>query len=828
MKRVFISHSSKDKEFYVRPLVNRLLKSIGKDKIVYDELTFESGAKSIEEIRLSMEDTDLFVLLISSNSLSSEWVQQEIKWAKELDDTFITEQRILPVIIEPGIRYDDKRIPEWLRNYNLKTVLSSAKLSRIILSRINQISWQHSKFIKEKNNLFVGRNQEMELFENRLNDFYIEKTNFIIASGMSTVGRRTFLQKALKKTGILRNTYSSPIITLDGHQSIEDFIKELSDLLDRKSEIFDLMKTSLDEKVSIAYRLLYELNNEIDDKLLIDDQGAIVTHTGELAEWFKLLVDEFNKSDYKDVSTCIVSRYKPHSIFKLKSIFHISIDVLNSKDINKLLFQYSKLNDLILDKSELADISQQFSGFPEEIFYAIDIIKEHSKQYFYSNTHLITEFSDNKIQTIIAEFGYSDDDHKVLKLISKLNVVSYESLYSLLNFADLSYKIQDFERYIRHGIVKNIGMDKEYLTLNSAARNYYERQIHLDDGLKHVISKFVDSIDINDPETDLFDEAFVLQEKIISGLPISQDRMIPSYYLKTMKILYDGRKNRQVVQIADTILDSSEVLDSYIRDEIRFFLCSSLARLKDKRFLEEVFGISGYKHNFLYGFYYRQIGKYEKAIEKFNQVLEEIPTYSQAKRELVLLYNKVGEYEKAYSMAKDNYESNRNNPYHIHAYFQNVLYQHDDKLPMIDKKKILNILIEDFSKIESPNARNMYLISKAKYMMEIDQNYSAVDEILAKMRAEFPKDNTYLLLFQVDFFEKTKNLEGLNDVLANMRHVGFDKTNSNYYNDYLKCQIFISALNGNNIEWRNILNKLTISEGAKSNISERATNITRN
>lgn len=145
MKRVFISHSSEDKDFYVKPLVNRLIKTIGKDKIIYDNLTFETGAKSIKEIRDLMDNTDLFVLLISKNSLSSEWVQQEIHWARELEDKYFQEQRILPVIIDQDIDYKDERIPEWLTQYNLK-VISSTKLSRIIFSRINQISWTNSAF----------------------------------------------------------------------------------------------------------------------------------------------------------------------------------------------------------------------------------------------------------------------------------------------------------------------------------------------------------------------------------------------------------------------------------------------------------------------------------------------------------------------------------------------------------------------------------------------------------------------------------------------------------------------------------------------------------
>ena len=228
MKKVFISHSSKDKDFFVKPLVDNLKKSksIGEDRIVYDELTFESGAKIIEEIRRTIDMTDLFIILLSKNSLSSEWVKQEILWAEDLDSNFLDEQRIMPVIID-DINKDHQEIPEWLKKYNLRNVKSPSKLSRMIFSRVTEISWKNSEFLKKKTNLFVGRNSEMESFESRINDFTIEKTNFVIASGMSTVGRRSFLKRALNKTGIVRDSYSPPIIVLDGHQSIEDFIKSV-------------------------------------------------------------------------------------------------------------------------------------------------------------------------------------------------------------------------------------------------------------------------------------------------------------------------------------------------------------------------------------------------------------------------------------------------------------------------------------------------------------------------------------------------------------------------------------------------------------------------
>lgn len=708
-----------------------------------------------------------------------------------------------------------------VKKYNLRKVKSPSKLSRMIFSRVTEISWKNSEFLKKKTNLFVGRNSEMESFESRINDFTIEKTNFIIASGMSTVGRRSFLKRALNKTGIVRKSYSSPIIVLDGHQSIEDFIMELSSISDSDVDI-DLMSSTLDKKIDFAFDLLRALNTDLKDKLFIDDQGAIVTHTGELAYWFKQIVEKFDSSDYVSISACIISKYKPHFIYSLKNVFHLHIDVLSPSDRNKLLFQYSSLNNLILDKPELADISQLFSGFPEEIFYTIDVIKENSKEYFYKNTHIISDYSDNKIQSIISGFNYTDDDNKILKILSKFNFINLESLSKILEYALIPEKINDIEKYMRHGMVNKIGVDGEYITLNLAAKNYYERQIHLEKQLSNALDRFVGSIDINESNLDIADEMFVMQEKLRLGKEVPLDKLIPSYYLKTMKNLYDNRKNSAVIKLADSILQSSDVLDSYIRDEIRFFLCSSLARLKDERFKNEVQNISGFKHNFLFGFYYRQIGHFNLAIERFNKVLEENRTYSQAKRELVLLYNKIGEYDKAYLMAKDNYENNRNNPYHIQAYFQSVLYQREDSQPLPEKKRILRTLLNDFEKIDSPSARNMFLVSKAKYNMEIEKDYAEVQSILDQASKEFLEDDTYILLFQVDFFERTKNLHQLEKVLQNMKRSNFNRKNSNYYNDFLKCLIYINAMKNNEIEWKDNLSKLTLSDSAKSTINERA------
>ena len=106
--------------------------------------------------------------------------------------------------------------------------------------------------------------------------------------------------------------------------------------------------------------------------------------------------------------------------------------------------------------------------------------------------------------------------------------------------------------------------------------------------------------------------------------------------------------------------------------------------------------------------------------------------------------------------------------------------------------------------------------------MEIDKDLNKVQSVLDKALSEFGNDDTYLLLFQVDFFEKKRDIDGLINTKMQMQKEGFDKKESNYYNDFLKSIIFIDALKKNEMAWRQSLSKMTVTDNAKNNIKERA------
>lgn len=125
MGRAFLSHSSKDKI-----LVEAVAKKLGNKYCIYDTFSFEEGQKNLDEIKKGLEDIDLFVIFLSNNSLESEWVKKELEIAY---DKLLKKEigKIYPIIIDTEISYEDSRIPEYLKEYNLQKITKSNRIKKI-------------------------------------------------------------------------------------------------------------------------------------------------------------------------------------------------------------------------------------------------------------------------------------------------------------------------------------------------------------------------------------------------------------------------------------------------------------------------------------------------------------------------------------------------------------------------------------------------------------------------------------------------------------------------------------------------------------------------
>ena len=95
-KSVFLSHSSKDK-FFVRNLSDHL-RSYGV-RVWLDEAEINVGDSLTEKIGKAMEEADYVGVVLSHNSINSEWVQRELQIAlqKEIKGKKVV---VLPILIE--------------------------------------------------------------------------------------------------------------------------------------------------------------------------------------------------------------------------------------------------------------------------------------------------------------------------------------------------------------------------------------------------------------------------------------------------------------------------------------------------------------------------------------------------------------------------------------------------------------------------------------------------------------------------------------------------------------------------------------------------------
>lgn len=155
--KIFLSHSSADKNFAKSIYDNA--KNIGFDVYLYEQ-DLQPGTLVAEKVKRNIQDSDAFVVLITPNSESSAYVQQEIGCAVDADKPVIplvqpdTQKRSLAML--EGIEY----IPLDLNNPNdaLSKLLGSLKKLKEARTTGSKACKEHKEeeFNKEEKELLIA------------------------------------------------------------------------------------------------------------------------------------------------------------------------------------------------------------------------------------------------------------------------------------------------------------------------------------------------------------------------------------------------------------------------------------------------------------------------------------------------------------------------------------------------------------------------------------------------------------------------------------------------------------------------------------------------
>ncbi|MDP9154863.1 MAG: toll/interleukin-1 receptor domain-containing protein [Pseudomonadota bacterium] len=798
MIKCFLSHSSKDKDGYVRIVAQKLPKEVK----IFDEATFEVGMNTADEIARGLDESTLFVIFLSNSALDSRWVQDELMDAKaRFDSTQI--ERIYPIIVDAGLRHDDPRIPMWMQEtLNIQVIIKPTIAARKIRARLLELSWKFHPRLKERREIFVGRNALTQEIEERLDDFSRESPIALIASGLPAIGRKALLQYATRKANLVRDSYEFPIVTLSTFDNIEDFLLRIVDLGIVSADVSDLASIPVGEKLIRLKSMLTDFVRE-GERLLVEDHGVLIQRSGELVDWFAEILTHLAPTSH--LTFCIASQYRLNPALNRTNqlAYSIAVKELDRMERNGLLTRYSRFHSLNLNKADLSFFSDILTGYPEQVLFAVDLIKDYGIYEAKSQSHTIQQYASDKAQVVLDQYK---DKHKELEFIyflCRFEFVSYDVLFEIVNQDDYFGVLVDL---LGSSICERLGESSDYIRVNEVIRDFVSRnRFKISDMFEQAIRDHVHRfiVESDKDDKDISDYIFSAQEALRSKDIISENLIVPSVFLKAIRKMYDeDRSYADAVTLADRALERKAYLHANTVNYMQFILCQSLARLRLPRFFDEVRIVHEPDRSFLYGFYYRITGNYVKAEESLLRALngDRRKRDPRVLGELVLVYMQSDEYSKAIELARENYINRPSNPINANNYFTCLIMKDRSAQTRQELEAIVTRLELDPSEKGSEMSNSMRARLIAYFDNNEEESLSMIEDAIRRY-----SDVSYPLLTKADLAAYFENKEKLREAIKALeREIG---KNAQSYRSLQKFKALLAAMEGKPGEAEEILRK---------------------
>lgn len=841
MNKIFLSHSSRDKDF-VRPIFDYF----GGDKCIYDEMTFEAGMPTLNEILKGIEETDLFVFFISDSSLNSEWVQKEIFFAKKnLENDNKKLSSIFPMIIDPNIDYADERIPDFLRegfqSYNLRHINTPQLACKKIDTQLVRLLFDSSKKYEQKQNFYYGRDIEKkkfkESFDERDENGRIRSIKCLVISGIDGIGRKSYAKAVLKDTELMERYYYPLIVSLSKEDTIDDLILKLCIDFGLGDYGLDTIQslTQMNNKIELLANILTNAQN-YNEKIIIEDDLCIVRYS-EMVYWFEKALKLINNKITVIVTTRISLR--EHRYINNKEIFYIQLQTLTKADTYGFLRGYSKLKGIPFDDDDISFFSDILNGYPPQIQYCVDLALENeSVNFVKNNSYLVAEMpteNSAKLLNIIIEDDFKSEYHSFLAMMAQLGTVPITLINQIVKtnskYKDIYNRIQSFS------ICSTVGSSGEFIRLNSVIKDYilrngFELSEEIKDFLNTNISDFASKVDNKEYMNYLsFSEfSYYIKENLKQGNKVPEKFLYSTIYVRTIIELYNSglRNYQRIIDLVSDIkkTDMIKYCDDNIKNIIQFYYCSSLARLQKTEFDAEV---SYFKDNhfseqyyFLKGFYFRQKGLYKESENNYLKVLDNNPRHEKVRRELVIIYTSMQDYSTAIDLAEQNYNDYPDNLYHMQAYFDCLIYK--GQLSESEKKTIKEI-ISTAESIFRTNSNDIYFQLKAKYIAFIKNNKNEALKVL-KEGISYYHTSFYLHKDYFDICKKFQDIKGMETAYSNLEKT-LNANNPSSRVALLTRKAYLDAYKGKpkiSIEIE-LKEKSILTENALNNILKNISNI---
>lgn len=396
MKNIFISFSEEQKD-----LALKIAGALDEFKPWVYLKEVQGGDDIFEQVGIALQKANIFVIILSKESITSEWVKNELRVAS---NGKVSGQisKIIPVLFDKDIE-----IPQFLKG--LAYIKAFESVEQVPLNVLNSVK---SVTTSSQKRVFVNRHSEFGALQDWIND---PDLRIISIYGMTGIGKETLIVETIKR--VWNQIPVKKIELTPGHVGAG-----LTISLCALAEI-DIPAETIDENER------EELNKIAVEKILSNNQllffsgfESILNEDGTPSKEIQCILDHYvalpNSQKYP---LFISSRRKTKlSDIDRRNYQELPLRAMEEKHIIQLLrieFEVYKLAEKTTQE-KLQKIASYLHGYPLATRYIPAIIAEKGVDLFLETPKSINNLKVDIAKTILSKLSLTPEKTKILEILA--------------------------------------------------------------------------------------------------------------------------------------------------------------------------------------------------------------------------------------------------------------------------------------------------------------------------------------------------------------------------------------------------------------------------
>lgn len=730
--KVFLSHSSKDKGF-----VESVAEILRPGTFELDSQTFDAGLVNSEAIIKSLQRCDLFCLFLSSNSVTSPYVNFETLLGIE----FFASGKIGRFLV---ICIDDSVFEVAATNVKFFNVLrkSTEVESTARLIQGNLISSAKTNTIQARP--FIGREDELVELGRQVTDHKRPPSKVLFLSGNFGAGRRTIAQKFYEdhypKVGSI-----FPVINIEPFSGLEELYRKILITLRPAITVAQLSVRIKEYDIALIkekYNIIAQLLNSLlpaNEVALFVDKGGVLTDAGGFV------------SEINEIISCLESRPHPPVIIvsprmipkKLKrledDVSYLAVKSLKRNSTERLISRLIKDQEIQVTDAALNELIQLSDGHPFNIYRMVEELVERGLQAFLANPSDFIDWKHRQSSEYLNKIDLSNEDVLILGLLNLIPELDFTAIITALK-VDANAASEALLRLTNLHIVES---SAELFIISSVLRVAIERdsRIRLPQDLQRTaLQVLAQSLSIRLEEgtapVALVDAAVLASLESEGNMSrLAAAFLLPSHNVWMAKRHYDQRNWEESIRYAKEALKGSSRLSSDAFVAACRFLCLTAARIGDMETFDDGIAKLGNAArddwarsniSFLKGFNLKLKGNLPQAEALFRQAYVFSPGNLSAVRELAAICLWCNKLDEAERFAREAHSHAQNNRYLIDILISVLIRKHRRGA---NKMSEINDLFDKLEKVGEEGGRSFFTTRKAEFEHLFGDNNKALNLI---------------------------------------------------------------------------------------------------